>query len=667
MFAGLTARFVKLRLSFEHNERMASPMPARVVGILVFLALLPIAVAAQATTRDIEKEKEIWTRIEAQAPDALEDFKAATTALDAGNFEEAARLYESVRKRAPNSDDVMRRLGTSLTSQGRVEDGLKFLEQGAQKNRSPENLISLAQSLAYPSEGKEGSREQKLRAFSLAKEANRLPKTGDDSYYQLLLAQLALDLEQMDEFRRLTEQIVARHPELMASHYFNAILAANDEKWITAENEMKQAESMGLPHEVAQRFYDSGIHARTTVWHYAIYALYLVGAWLSGLGLLFLVGKVMSRKTLRSIESTDPTGGASSGAVSLRRWYRALINLAGFYYYISMPVVIFLVLAVAASITYGFFMLGRIPIKLVAIICIGALLTVYKMIRSLFIKIESEDPGRSLKHEEAPGLWDLTRAVAEAVGTRPIDEIRITPGTDLAVYEKGSFRERSQDRAQRILIVGVGVLNDFPQNGFRAVLAHEYGHFSHRDTAGGDIALRVNADMMKFAHAMILSGQAVWWNIAFQFLRVYHFIFRRISHGATRLQEVLADRVAALKYGSGAFEAGLKHVVRKSVEFNHVASQEINESASSQRALQNLYELQPVNNADLEKEIEESLNRETTEDDTHPSPSDRFRFTRRIVSSSEQSVTGQVWDLFKDKEALTLEMTNLVQYEMQGG
>jgi hypothetical protein len=76
------------------------------------------------------------------------------------------------------------------------------------------------------------------------------------------------------------------------------------------------------------------------------------------------------------------------------------------------------------------------------------------------------------------------------------------------------------------------------------VLAHEYGHLSHRDTAGGDVALRVNRDMMKFAYAMARAGQAVWWNTAFQFLRVYHFLFRRISHGATRLQEVLADWAA---------------------------------------------------------------------------------------------------------------------------
>lgn len=58
-------------------------------------------------------------------------------------------------------------------------------------------------------------------------------------------------------------------------------------------------------------------------------------------------------------------------------------------------------------------------------------------------------------------------------------------------------------------------------------------------------------------------------------LRVYHFLFRRISHGATRLQEVLADRVAVRNYGAAAFEEGLGHVVRRQVEFDDIAYHEL--------------------------------------------------------------------------------------------
>src|ERR671923_285463 len=120
----------------------------------------------------------------------------------------------------------------------------------------------------------------------------------------------------------------------------------------------------------------------------------------------------------------------------------------------------------------------------------------------------------------------------------------------------------------------------------------------------------VSNDMMKFAHAMIINGQATRWNIAFQFLRIYHFIFRRISHGATRLQEVLADRIAAQNFGGQAFEEGLRHVVRRGIEFNQIATKEINEAVDAQRAVQNFYELGPEAERTVEEEINTAIHRQ---------------------------------------------------------
>jgi hypothetical protein len=118
-------------------------------------------------------------------------------------------------------------------------------------------------------------------------------------------------------------------------------------------------------------------------------------------------------------------------------------------------------------------------------------------------------------------------------------------------------------------------------------------------TLGDAMALRVNQDMMRFAIAMAYAGQAVWWNIAFQFLRVYDFLFRRISFGATRLK----DRAAVRLCGSGPFEEGLRHVIGRSIEFNHFTDKEINEAVRSGRALRNVYALEP----DQEKAVDEIL------------------------------------------------------------
>ena len=620
-----------------------------------------------APGRDMNREKVIWQGLEKVAPTSVETFKAATEAFDKQDYEQAVKLYRQVIEKAPGFDHVYRRLGSALALTGKNEEGMRYLERAYELNPSPENMSTLASFLNGAGEGGRSSQNDKLRAMDLAKKAlaaYQAQNRSDDPNYALNLAQIAFGLENIKEARAAVNALAASHPDLMQTHFFLAIIAANDEDWEKAEAEIKLAQSLGLPAEDAQRFLDSGVQTRAQTWRFVHYSLYLVGAWVVGLALLFTLGKLFSNFTLRSIEETDPNDATSAKEISLRGRYKRLINVAGVYYYISLPVVIFLVLLVTGSILYAFFMIGRIPIKLALIIIVAAVVTIYKMIRSLFVKITSEDPGRALKPEEAPGLWELTREVAQAVGTRPIDEIRVTPGCDLAVYEKGGFREKLQDHAKRILILGVGGLNGMRQNAFRAVLAHEYGHFSHRDTAGGDVALRVDRDMMKFAYAMAMAGQAVWWNIAFQFLRVYHFIFRRITHGATRLQEILADRVAVRNYGAESFEEGLRHVIRREVEFNRVASKEIEDAAQSRRDLKNLYQLQTSQESFdqqmIETEINDIITRPTTEDDTHPSPVDRFRLAQRIAFNNPPSSNAMVWDLFASRESLTAEMSKLI-------
>ncbi|MEK6301643.1 MAG: tetratricopeptide repeat protein [Acidobacteriota bacterium] len=623
----------------------------------ILILFLAPAQFAQSTERDMAKEALIWQKLQSIAPRSVETFKEATDALDKGDYEKAARLYEEVYKKAPDFDPLVRRLGGSLIEMGRRQEGLALLEKAVKMNRSPENLMSLARSFTL--DGERSSRQDLERALTLAKEGARA-NTGDDEGYWFVVAQLSLDLERQEDLREATRMLVKLYPDTLAAHYCSAVVAIQDGDWIKAEDEIKKAQSLGLPAEIANNILAAGVHTRATVWRYTYYSLCLVAAWAVGLVLLFVLGKVFSKTTLQWIETADPNAEVGGNDLPMRKYYRWLMNVAGVYYYISIPVVAFLVLATAASITYGFFIAGRIPIKLVLILVFGALVTVYAMIRSLFIKIESEDPGRTLREDEAPELWALVREVAQTVSTRPVDEIRVTPGTDMAVYERGSFKERMQDRAHRILILGVGTLNGFNQNAFRAVLAHEYGHFRHRDTAGGDVAIRVNNDIVKFAVAMIESGQAVWWNVAFHFLRVYHFLFRRISHGATRLQEVLADRVAARKYSPQAFEEGLTHIIRRQVEFEDITYWEITNANKAQRAVQNLYELKASEEKRTEEKLKEAINCPTSEDDTHPSPVERFRFARRVTCNNEFAPAGMVWDLFTNRSALTDEMSSLI-------
>lgn len=372
---------------------------------------------------------------------------------------------------------------------------------------------------------------------------------------------------------------------------------------------------------------------------------------------------------LHAIENSDPndiTGGG--GQVSLRRFYRKVITIASVYYYISQPIVVILVIVATAGIILFFLAVGYIPIKLMLILIFVGGASIFYMGKSLVTRVKVEDPGRVLAEPEAPELWSLVRDVAESVNTRPVDEIRITEGTDLAVYERGGWRVKMRDKSERVLVLGVANLNGFKQSAFIAVLAHEYGHFSNRDTAGGDVAFIVNTDMMRLAEAIVMSGTNTIYNVAFHFIRVYHFLFRRITHGATRLQETLADRVAAHHYGVEAFREGLTHVVRREIEFNYLSLKEINSARSSSRAFNSLYDLSTDESSseDIEIQVEEALNRKTTDDDTHPSPQDRFRMIERVISLRKAGGDRMVWDLFADRQAITDEMNKNLEKHFYG-
>lgn len=627
---------------------------------LLLACLSLCALIACVAARDAAVETKIEAELAQIDPALVEPFHAATEAMDKNDLAKAAALLAPIVEKAPKFDPALRRYGSMLAAQGRRAEGLKWVEQAVAIKRSHENLATLAGALAF-SKGHTATPPERERALTLLKEARKQPG-GEDESTLGMIAQLSLQAENIAEARNAIEALEKNYPDLLQTHYFAAVLAAVDEHWIKAKAEILAAQKLGLDEETVKSFLDSGVGSRANAWGFVRGAGWATGLWAGGLLGLCGLGYALSKLTLRQIERADPRHAIAAGERKLRKLYRSVLNVAGVYYYLSLPIVFLLVVGAAAALLYGFLMMGWIPIKLTIIIVIGVIATIWSMGRSLFLKVDSSDPGRALSREEAEPLWQLTETVAKDLNTRPIDEIRITPGTDLCVYERGTWREKLDNQAKRVLVLGVAVLNDFKQDDFRSVLAHEYGHFANRDTAGGDVALRVQNDMLKFYIAMVKAGQATWLNIAFHFLRFYHFIFRRISHGATRLQEVLADRVAAQAYGPLAFEGGLRHVIRTSLHFDAHADREIQEALKARRPIMNLYEA-PTGEPQVshEKAFIEAINRPTTADDTHPAPHDRFRLIAPIPEPTYARSSALVWDLFKDRAAIVQEMTARVE------
>ncbi len=390
--------------------------------------------------------------------------------------------------------------------------------------------------------------------------------------------------------------------------------------------------------------------------------------WLAVLVALFFVGDVLSRLTLRSVQRASDLAAfePSAGERGVRALYRTVIALVSLYFYVSIPVLIVLVTVLAAGILYLLLSIGHVPLQLLLIVGVAAIYTLVAVFRSILTRVREEEPGRPVSREEAPGLWSVAEAVAERVGERPVDAICLTPGPEVGVTERGGLLARVRGTGRRLLILGLGSLAGFTQRQLAAVLAHEYGHFSNRDTAGGDLANHVSCSIYRMAHGLAVRGQATWYNPVWWFLKGFERIFLRITLGASRLQEILADRHAAFACGPADLSAGLRNTVRQAVFFDAQFQREARAATSKGRRLRNLYALPPIEGESereaFERAVEEAMTRPTSPYDSHPAMRDRLDLIGKLVRAGddEEDTSPEAWLLLPNAFELQEQMTALV-------
>jgi hypothetical protein len=622
-----------------------------------------IAAMVLSAGRDPAYEDGLRKRLEAVAPAQVQTFEDATRAMDEGRNDAAVAGFTRVIEAAPGFDAGHRRLCATWLQMHRVDDAVSECERAVSIDRSFESENMLFRVLITRDSEADQVRIQTwlnttLRAQPKGSENWIAAKTLDCTYKQKRgTGMLALC---GDEFMEAA-------PDSPNANYFGLLSAARGEEWSLASERLEKARPV-LSDEQYRQMRTSLDEAEPPSSKWGTPALKIVGAWAGSLVALVVLGLLLSSVTLSTARklSTAREEHAAGNAKALRAVYRGIVAFGSIFYYLSLPLVLAATLALTGGIIYACFAMGRVPIKLVAILAFVALATVGAMIKSLFVRASDEDPGEKLDWAKAPKLRGLLDRVAATIGTRAVDSVYLTPGTDLAVFERGGLRRRWSGKSERCLILGVGVLDGFRVGPFMSVLAHEHGHFSNEDTAGGDLALWARRSLFHMGRALAQSGAATAYNPAWWFFRGYLAVFLRISQGASRLQEVLADRRAIFAYGSEAFRDGYTHVLRRTVGFDLHASATLKEVIEGKKGLSNLYcfapQTPPTAN-ELDDGYQEVLQREPSAYDSHPSSAQRLEWAQALAISATPDPQSQdeVWSLFDARDELEKLMTTVVR------
>jgi Zn-dependent protease with chaperone function len=461
---------------------------------------------------------------------------------------------------------------------------------------------------------------------------------------------------------------VAVSPDSPAA--YNALALAQEAAgdYDAAEQALEEAHARGLDDAAYESHASRLWFVRWFVW---IALAVIVGGpialYLGIVVFLLLAGAILSRLTLRAASRLPAErSGRAVGVAGWLRWsYRVVLWLACLVYYVSLPLLAIGIVLLFAGVVLAVLMAGVIPIKLILILGLFALVTVFAIVKSVFTRGRDEDPGPRLDVRAHPRFAAVLGEVADRVGTRPVDAVYLTAGTDIAVTERGGMWKQLRRKTERCLILGVGVLEGMSAQELKAILAHEHGHFKNEDTAGGSFALAVRRSMTMMLIGLLQGGVASKLNPAWLFTILFSKMFARISQGASRLQEVLADRWAAYAYGSDAFVSGLRHVIAQSVRFDVRAQTTLGEVIEKRLPLTNFYTYeaaQKIDAAEIDRVIEAELNREPTAYDSHPAPRDRIAWVTALGAGGEGQDDGSnAWSLFEDRDALERAMTDEIR------
>ncbi|HEX8408211.1 MAG TPA: M48 family metalloprotease, partial [Thermoanaerobaculia bacterium] len=550
------------------------------LAVLFVVLISSVSMSAETPQEyDARLERELGAKDEA----ALVLWKQASVAREAARHEDAIRLYEQVYARVPDFVHALRRQSGEEMRAGRRDAALAHGRQAVQLDRSPENMASLALILMSTETMTPAELEE---AKPLAREAaNARP---DDEFMQSILAAAGQQAQDITMIREATIRLESIAPKSVPTHMFRVMVAASEGDWQEADAALLRAKTFGMPlaeYESTRKALASAQPFYLRWWKPALIGLAI---WFAGFGVMLLAGAVLSRIAMRAAKTTDDL------SAKIRRLYRVVLGVSCAFYYASLPIVIAFVIAFTGGLIYATFAVGRVPIKLVIILVVLAGVSVWSMLKSLFVRRRDEDPGMRLDLAQEPKLRALLDDVAAKIGTRAVDNVYMTPGTEVAVMERGKGRKK-----ERCLILGIAALDGLRLLPLKAILGHEYGHFSNEDTAGGAFALAVRSSLARTAIGLAEGGVDTWYNPAWWFVSGFHKLFLRISEGASRLQEVLADRFAVFAYGAAAFEEGLTHVVERGVRFDAHVDMTLKEVVDRQLPLANLYTYTPSATAEF--------------------------------------------------------------------
>ncbi|HTR29514.1 MAG TPA: M48 family metallopeptidase [Puia sp.] len=245
------------------------------------------------------------------------------------------------------------------------------------------------------------------------------------------------------------------------------------------------------------------------------------------------------------------------------------------------------------------------------VVAVGISVFVF-LIKFIFAVAKDEDSDRvQITETEQPRLFEFIRRLSRETGTRFPRKIFLSPSVNASVFYNSSFRSTFLP-ARKNLDIGLGLVNCLNLSEFKAVIAHEFGHFSQKSMRLGSFTYNVNRVIynMLYQNKDYTAFLGTWGSFH-SLLRFFVFITVKIANGIqwllqkmygvinkrymglSREMEFHADSVSASVAGSNNAISALARIDVASGCYNTALS-DANQQLKQQKVARNIYSNQLI-------------------------------------------------------------------------
>jgi len=244
--------------------------------------------------------------------------------------------------------------------------------------------------------------------------------------------------------------------------------------------------------------------------------------------------------------------------------------------YITLVISAFITLGISIWLLAIVLQLPRIPIFILVALGVAPLVSLwaaFRAIKAMFFSKPNFQSAVKLNLSEKPHLRAVIAEVCATVKTKFPDTVILHVEPTFFVTE-GGLKCLDGLIKGRTLAIGAPLIRNLQLNEFRAILAHEFAHFSGNDTLYSQFVVPVyksiNSAMNDIAgigksyregdNTVALTNLILIMPLLF--LRVFLIFFATIDNILSRSRELRADWIAASNFGSVNMNTGLTKVVQ---------------------------------------------------------------------------------------------------------